>query len=103
MLLESYEKPLQYKNKTKSSGKMIKKYIKINGSRQGLIIETLNKGNPLLLFLHGGPGFPVYPIVKAHGLQLEKYFDVCYWDQRGAGMSFDAKETKNPLTLEQLL
>lgn len=103
MLLKSYEKPLKYKNETNSSGKVIKKYIKINGSRQGLIIETLNQEKPLLLFLHGGPGFPVYPVVKAHGLQLEKYFDVCYWDQRGTGMSFDEKEMKKPLTLEQLL
>src|SRR5699024_477796 len=75
----------------------------INGARQGIIIESLNQGNPLILFLHGGPGFPVYPIVKAHGIRLEQFFDVCFWDQRGAGMSYQHKETDQPLTVEQLV
>lgn len=103
MLLKSYEKPLHYAGEEKPAGTMVKKYIHINGAKQGLIIETTNQQNPLLLFLHGGPGFPVYPLIKAHGLKLEKYFDVCYWDQRGTGMSYEGKEAKTPLTVEQLL
>src|SRR5690625_1939839 len=101
MQMDTYEKPLKNNGENNKAGKIIKKYIKINGTRQGIIIETLNQGNPILLFLHGGPGFPAYPIIKAHGLKLEKYFDVCYWDQRGTGMSYDVNEAKIPLTLEQ--
>jgi pimeloyl-ACP methyl ester carboxylesterase len=103
VLLRSYERPLKYAGEKQPAGSVVKKYININGARQGLIIESSNKGNPLLLFLHGGPGFPVYPIIKSHRLKLEKYFDVCYWDQRGTGMSYNAEEAKNPLTLKQLL
>ncbi|GAB3808303.1 alpha/beta fold hydrolase [Virgibacillus kimchii] len=103
MLVESFEKPLKYAGEENLTGSMVKKYININGARQGLIIETLNQQKPLLLFLHGGPGFPAYPLIKAHGLKLEKYFDVCYWDQRGTGMSYDGKAAKTPLTVEQLL
>lgn len=66
-------------------------------------MESLNQGKPLLLFLHGGPGFPAYPIIKAHRLKLEQFFDVCYWDQRGTGMSYDAKEAEKLLTVEQLI
>lgn len=98
MLLKSSEKPLK-----KGEGSSIKEYLQINGTRQGLIIESLNRGNPLLLFLHGGPGFPVYPLIKGHSISLEQYFDVCYWDQRGTGMSYDKNDASNPLTVEQLV
>ncbi|MFB1049403.1 alpha/beta fold hydrolase [Paraliobacillus sp. JSM ZJ581] len=97
MLLDSIEKPLN-----NEGGTITKQYIEINGTRQGLIMESLNQNKPLLLFLHGGPGFPVYPIVKAHGLRLEQFFDVCYWDQRGTGMSYNAGKSTS-LTVEQLV
>ncbi|MFC0273851.1 alpha/beta fold hydrolase [Metabacillus herbersteinensis] len=103
MLLESFEKPLKYSNKKIGEGTVIKEYVEINGVRQGLIIESLNQGRPLLLFLHGGPGFPAYPIIKAHNLRLEEFFDVCYWDQRGTGMSYHAKDAKKLLTVDQLI
>lgn len=85
MLIKSIKKSL-YKN---AQGTLTKEYIDVNGSKQGLIIESLNNDQPLLLFLHGGPGFPVYPILKGSGVKLEEYFDVSYWDQRGTGMSYD--------------
>ncbi|WP_080873848.1 alpha/beta fold hydrolase [Oceanobacillus timonensis] len=81
----------------------IKEYVKINGVEQGIIVESLNQNKPLLLFLHGGPGFPAYPINKALGVKLEQYFDVCYWDQRGTGMSYDANTAKKGVTVEQLV
>ena len=98
MLLKSTEK--QLKNR---EGSTVKEYLQINGTRQGLIIESLNRGNPLLLFLHGGPGFPVYPLIKGRGINLEQFFDVCYWDQRGTGMSYNNNEVSNPLTVDQLV
>lgn len=80
---------------------MRKEYIEINGTKQGLIIESLDKEKPLLLLLHGGPGFPIYPFIKAHNMSLEKFFNVCYWDQRGTGMSYNPK-VNNSLTVDQL-
>ncbi|MBM7675909.1 alpha/beta fold hydrolase [Gracilibacillus alcaliphilus] len=56
--------------------------------RQGLIIETTDDTLTVLLVVHGGPGYPLYPIVKANKLELHKLFTVCYWDQRGTGMSY---------------
>lgn len=78
-----------------------KEYIEINGVKQGIIVESINQEKPLLLFLHGGPGFPIYPIIKAHGAKLEQFFDVCYWDQRGTGMSYSKND--EGLTVEQLV
>ena len=71
----------------------------VNGLKQGIIIESREQDKPLLLFLHGGPGFPVYPFIKSHKVELETYFNVCYWDQRGTGMSY----TDEKITLNQLM
>lgn len=103
MLIESFKWPLKYHKKEQAVGTIVKKYIDINGVKQGLIIESLNQGKPLLIFLHGGPGFPAYPAVKSARLKLEQFFDVCYWDQRGTGMSYDEQDAKKPLTVEQLV
>jgi pimeloyl-ACP methyl ester carboxylesterase len=103
VLLESVGKPLKNTSGENGKGTATKEYLEINGVRQGIIMESLNRGNPLLLFLHGGPGFPVYPIIKAHDIRLELFFDVCYWDQRGTGMSYPDKEANKGLTVEQLV
>ena len=68
-----------------------KNFIEIGGLRQGFFIRGENPENPVLLFLHGGPGSPelAYSIAYESSERLEKYFTVCYWDQRGAGMSFN--------------
>ncbi|WP_085992920.1 alpha/beta fold hydrolase [Oceanobacillus senegalensis] len=83
-------------------GVFLKEYLEINGVKQGLMIEGENRKNPVLLFLHGGPGFPIYPLVRGEKLNLHKYFTVCYWDQRGTGMSYYKPSLQQPLALEQL-
>ncbi|MBD8068820.1 alpha/beta fold hydrolase [Bacillus sp. PS06] len=79
-----------------------KEYVDIDGHKNGLFIESTNVENPVLLFVHGGPGFPEYSIIKKSGLAWADDFTVCYWEQRGSGMSYDSK-TQGELTLERLI
>lgn len=67
-----------------------KGWLEIDSIRQGYFIRSENPENPVILYLHGGPGSPELPLVEAteKGERLEKYFTVCYWEQRGAGMSY---------------
>ncbi|AIF65770.1 hypothetical protein GZ22_03320 [Terribacillus saccharophilus] len=78
--------------------------VDLNGAQQGVIIKhNKDKFAPILLFLHGGPGFPAYPLISANRVELEQEFTVCYWDQRGTGSSYKAAKGGDSLTLEQLL
>jgi pimeloyl-ACP methyl ester carboxylesterase len=59
--------------------------------------------NPILLFLHGGPGFPEMPFVHIDSPELEKYFLVINWDQRGAGKSYNTNIPKETMNLKQFM
>ena len=58
---------------------------------------------PVLLFLHGGPGMPEYAISQQYPAVLEDYFVVCWWEQRGSGLSFNPDIPPESLTAEQLI
>ncbi len=64
--------------------------LKMGGIRQSVLIRGQDKDNPVMLFLHGGPGFPLFPVDQASGVmrELEKDFTMVYWEQRGTGGSF---------------
>lgn len=82
-----------------------KTFVEIGGKRQGMFIRGENPENPVILFLHGGPGAPALPMIvpAEREERLEKYFTVCYWDERGAGMSFDGDLTAADVTLDRLV
>lgn len=79
-----------------------KEYLTIDGHKQGMFIEGANPDHPVMLYLHGGPGYPQYSMIQSAGLNWSDYVTICYWDQRGAGMSFNSK-TQGALTVERLL
>lgn len=73
--------------------------VEIGGMEQGFFVRGENVNNPVLLYLHGGPGSPELPFIIPNETteRLEKYFTVCYWEQRGAGMSYS--KTLDPATV----
>ena len=82
-----------------------KNFIEIGGIEQGFFIRSENPKNPVILFLHGGPGSPELPVLVPYEVseRLEKYFTVCYWDQRGAGMSFSNAIDSTTMTVAQMV
>lgn len=79
-----------------------KTFVTIGGVKQGMFIRGKNTDNPVLLYLHGGPAFPNYFLVDKYDPRLEDYFTVCYWEQRGGGLSYTPDVTLESMTLEQL-
>lgn len=82
-----------------------KLWIEVNGIEQGMFIRGEKANNPVILYLHGGPGSPLLPFISylEKNERLEKYFTVCYWDQRGSGMTYSKSTDSLTLTTEQMV
>ena len=62
-------------------------YVSLGGVEQWIQLRGNDRKNPVLLFLHGGPGSTISP-VSSLLRPWEKYFTVVMWDQRDAGKTF---------------
>ncbi|MGC9371189.1 MAG: alpha/beta fold hydrolase [Paracoccaceae bacterium] len=69
---------------------------------QWLLVRGEDRTNPILLWLHGGPGSAQMPIHTATAA-LERDFVVVHWDQRGAGKSNPPDFDPATMTLERFL
>lgn len=63
--------------------------VTLGGFPQKILLEGAKTGAPVVLFLHGGPGFPVPFCVGARGCfpQITQEFTAVYWDQLGCGIN----------------
>ena len=105
LLIYSPGKPEQFldKNGKKIVGTISEKtFMTIGGVKQGMFIRSKNIKNPVLLYVHGGPAFPNYFLIDKFDPQLEDIFTVCYWEQRGGGLSYSQEVTLQSMTLDQL-
>lgn len=78
-------------------------YLELDGAKLFLLTRGLDRQAPVLLWLHGGPGAPERPLFRYFNAELEDRFVVSYWDQRGAGRSFDPKADPRSLTISRHL
>lgn len=62
-------------------------YVPIGGIQQWIQIRGEDRDNPVLLWLHGGPGGSMLA-ATAQLQPWEKHFTVVQWDQRGAGRTY---------------
>lgn len=60
--------------------------VSIGGIKQWIQVRGENVSNPILLFIHGGPGIAFIPLSASFQDPWEKHFTVVEWDQRGAGL-----------------
>src|ERR1700689_4728135 len=80
------------------------KTVDIGGIKQWISIRGNNPANPILLFIHGGPGSPMMPESWVFQRPWEDFFTVVQWDQRGSGKTFSAsgRQPDKSMTLEQM-
>lgn len=62
-------------------------FVPIGGIEQWVSTRGSDPGNPVLLIVHGGPGFSNAPFTHAFD-SWQGDFTIVDWDQRGAGRTF---------------
>jgi pimeloyl-ACP methyl ester carboxylesterase len=77
--------------------------IKLGGVKQYIMVRGKDINNPILLFLHGGPGYAQISFASKYQSELEDHFIVVNWDQRGAGKSYSTNIPKESMTREQFI
>ena len=75
------------------------RYVEVGGIQQWITIRGEDRNNPVLLFLHGGPGDATNPWGYAGFRLWLKHFTVVQWDQRGAGRTFGKNADASPQTI----
>ena len=77
--------------------------IEIGGIEQWIYMTSNDISKPVLLFLHGGPGYTMLPILHEYNRELEDHFLVVNWDQRGAGLSYSGYIHDDSMTLKHFV
>ena len=79
--------------------------VEIGGIKQAIMINGKNANNPVLVFLHGGPGFPMLPFAPfSESMRLlEEQYTIVYWEQRGTGKSFRRSLRAETMNLDQFI
>jgi proline iminopeptidase len=80
--------------------------VRIGGIDQWVSIRGTNRKNPVLLYIHGGPGYVSIPMSWWFARGMEEYFTVLQWDQRAAGKTYllnDPAKILPSLTTERMI
>jgi len=63
-------------------------FVPIGGIEQWITIHGQDRGNPVVLYLHGGPGNVMSPFADGFFKSWRRHFTLVMWDQRGAGRTY---------------
>jgi pimeloyl-ACP methyl ester carboxylesterase len=77
--------------------------VRVGGSEQWIHVRGADARNPVVLFLHGGPGTSQLTANARNTGALEDAFMLVDWDQRGAGKSYAAGLLPGSMTIEQFV
>jgi len=80
-------------------------FVQIGGINQWITINGDDRNNPVVLFLHGGPGDAWSPVADSWFAGWEKDFTLVQWDQRGAGRTYgkSGPSIESTMTLERMV
>jgi pimeloyl-ACP methyl ester carboxylesterase len=73
--------------------------VDIGGIKQWITIKGTNDKNPVLLFLHGGPGNSAMGYADKFTGELQKHFVVVLWDQRESGKTAELNTSEKTLSV----
>lgn len=80
-----------------------REYIRINNKEQYIAILSENVDNPILLYLHGGPGDAALPLVMKYNSDLSRNYTFVIWEQRGTGKSFFPFSTNENIRIQDFI
>lgn len=75
--------------------------VTLGGVEQKIQIRGRDRDNPVVLFLHGGPGSPWTAVAWRYQDRWEGDFTAVQWDQRGSGLNYYAGHLSETLSVEQ--
>ena len=79
------------------------RYVNVGGVRQWITVRGMDRRQPILLYLHGGPGGVISDLSYTFQRPWEDYFTVVQWDQRGFGRSAIDSDRIPSVTKDQLV
>jgi pimeloyl-ACP methyl ester carboxylesterase len=80
--------------------------VRIGGIEQWVSVRGRDRNNPVLLYIHGGPGYVSMPMSWWFAQGWDEYFSLVQWDQRGAGKTYEINDPAAiapTMTLERML
>ncbi|URN93310.1 MAG: alpha/beta hydrolase [Candidatus Pristimantibacillus lignocellulolyticus] len=77
--------------------------VEINGTNHEVMIRGVDRRNPVVIFVHGGPGCSEIPYVRKYQDILEKNYTIVHYDQRGSGKSYHFFEDYSDLSTDLLV
>lgn len=77
--------------------------VVLGNVEQWILVRGTDEENPIILFLHGGPGLPMMPFHQHFQKDIEKNYLVVHWDQRGTGKSYSENIPVEGMTLSQII
>jgi proline iminopeptidase len=80
-----------------------KTFIELGGDKQYVEMTGVSSKNPVLLFLHGGPGWPQTPHLRYFNADLTKSITLVAWEQAGCGKSYMNNPNPKNLSIDQLI
>ena len=76
--------------------------VNLNGVNQKILVQSKNLNNPILLWLHGGPGTSEMFITHYCMNELPEYFTIVHWDQRGTALSFSKSIKSSDISFDKI-